>query len=195
MNNNLYESGLSLEEAFFRKRDAEMIAQHKKIEKMKRTREALADIAGIHNPKVLDKLIELEVSPEVLASIAVAPLVEVAWADGHVDEKEHEAVLAAAAMNGIIKGSVDYALLDAWLKQRPPAQLLTAWVHYIEGLCETLNEQESLALKVELMGRARKVAEADGGFLGIAFKVSVQEQAVLKTMEDAFTRGSSFRKK
>ncbi len=188
MNNSLYECGLSLEEAFFRKRDAELIEQHRKIEKMERTRAALAEISGIHDPKVLDKLIALDVSPEVLASIAVVPLVEIAWADGDVDAREHKAVLEAVAENGMGKGSVDYDLFDNWLKHRPPAVLLDAWVHYIEGLCTTMSAQECHTLKAELIGRARKVAEAAGGIMGVAFKISSQERAVLKKMEDAFSR-------
>ena len=188
MDMNLYESGLLLEEAFFRKRDAELIEQHRKIEKMERTRAALAEISGIHDPKVLDKLIALDVSPEVLASIAVVPLIEIAWADGHVDAQEHKAVLAAVAENGMGKGSVDYDLFDNWLNHRPPAGLLDAWVHYIEGLCATMSVQECQALKTELIGRARNVAEAAGGILGIMFKISSQERAVLKKMENAFSR-------
>lgn len=192
--NSLYECGLSLEDAFFRKRDAELIEQHRKIERMKRTREALSELSGIHNPKVLDRLIELEISPEVAASIAVVPLVEIAWADGHVDEREHKAVLEATVGIGIKKGSVDYALLDAWLKHRPPAKLLDAWVHYIDGLCETMSLQERDALRSELIGRARKVAEAAGGILGLALKISLEEHAVLKKMEDAFSKHTSSRK-
>jgi hypothetical protein len=194
MDSTLYQSGLSLEEAFFRKRDAELIEQHRKIERIKRTREALSEISGIHNPKVLDRLIELEISFEVLASIAVVPLVEIAWADGHVDEREHKAVLEAAAGTGIRKGSVDYNLLDVWLKHRPPAKLLDAWVHYIEGLCETMSPQERNALRLELIGRARKVAEAAGGILGLAFNISLEEHAVLKKMESAFSKHISSRK-
>jgi hypothetical protein len=194
MNNSLYECGLSLEEAFFRKRDAELIEQHRKIDKMERTRAALAEISGIHDPKVLDKLIALDISPEVLASIAVVPLVEIAWADGHVDEGEHKTVLAAAAENGMGKGSVDYDLFDNWLKHRPPAGLMDAWVHYIEGLCATMNAQECHALKAELIGRARKVSEASGSIFGFVFNVSSQERAVLKKMEAAFSKHAPAKK-
>jgi hypothetical protein len=194
MDNSLYECGLSLEEAFFRKRDAELIEQHRRIEKMERTRGAMAEISGIHDPKVLDKLIAMGISLEVLASIAVVPLIEVAWADGHVDAREHKAVLAAAAENGMGKGSVDYDLFDNWLTHRPPAGLLDAWVHYIEGLCATMSAKECDALKADLIGRAKKVAEAAGGLMGVAFKISSQERAVLKKMEDAFLRQTSSRK-
>lgn len=176
----------SLEDAFFIKRDAELIEQQRRIAKMHRSRAALSDVSGITNPEVLDKLLELEITPQTLASLAVVPLVEVAWADGHVDAREHKAVLDAAKLNGFEKGDPDYALLDNWLNHRPSDKLLHAWVHYIRGLCETLEPSEIRALQVELTGRARKVAEAAGGILGMALKVSPKENAVLKKMESAF---------
>ncbi len=186
MDHSLFESGQSLEDAFFRKRDAELIAQHRKLEKIKCTRKALAEISGIHNAKVLDKLIELEVSPQILSSMAVVPLIEVAWADGKVDAEERRALLAAAESKGVAKCSVDHALLENWLQHRPPAKLLDAWMHYISGLCEIMSREERRAFQHDLLGRARKVAEASGGLLGMA-KVSDKEQAVLKKMESAFT--------
>ncbi len=186
MNNSLHETGLSLEEAFFRKRDAELIEQYRRLERIKQTREALSEISGIHNKKVLDKLIELEVSPQILASMAVVPLIEVAWVDGKIDDKERGAVLAGAAGNGIEKGSADYALLENWLQHRPPVKLLDAWMHYIEGLCEIMSPEERLAFKRDLMDRARKVAEASGGVFGLV-KISSDEQAILKKMESAFS--------
>lgn len=187
MNNRVQEFGLSLEEAFFRKRDIELIEQHRRLEKIKRTREALAEISGIKNQNVLDKLIELEVSPQILSSMGIVPLIEVAWADGTIDDKERTAVLAGAAANGLKKGSVEYALLESWLQSSPPAKLLDAWMHYIEGLCEIMSKDERHAFKDELIGRARKVAEASGGVLGLG-KISLPEQAVIRKMEGAFER-------
>ncbi len=187
MDDSLAKRGHSLEELFFRERSAQLIAQRQKLEQMQKTKEDLAKVSRIQNPKVLDKLVELEISPSVLASLAILPLVEVAWADGHLDQKEKDAVLAGAAKGGITEGSVDYDLLNTWLKERPSPKFLEAWLHFIAGLREVLSQSELDALKSELLARARKVAEAQGGILG-ALKISKEEQAVLKKMEDAFKR-------
>lgn len=189
MDDSLSQRGRSLEEAFFKKRDAELIEQRRKLEEMKKNKDGLAEISGIRNPKVLDKLVELNVSPSILASLTVLPLVEVAWADGTLDEKEKVAVLTHAAKGGFAKGSIDYVLLDEWLKERPSPKFLEAWIHYIAGLREVMNDQELNSLKSELLDRARHVAKAaGGGFLGLLSKISDEEQAVLKKMESAFTR-------
>ena len=186
MEDSLSQRGRSLEEAFFRERDAKLIEERKKLEQQKKSKEELAVISGITNPEILDKLIALGVSPGVLASLSVLPLVEVAWADGKLDPKEKDAILLAAAQGGLSKGSVDYNLLDAWLKERPSSQCLEAWLHYIAGLREVLNQQELNDLKASLLGRARRVAEATGGLMGIGSKISAEEQDILKKMENAF---------
>ena len=186
MVNKLYGRGRCLAEQFFRKHDAMLIEQYKQLDQMKRTHEALAAVSGISNPMVLKKLAELKVSPRVLASLAVIPLVEVAWASGQVYASERKAILAGVAGTGIARGSVDYALLDEWLKHRPPPALMEAWMHYISGLCETMSEEEREALRSDLFTLARRVAEAAGGFLNLVSKISAEEKAVLDRLESAF---------
>ncbi len=183
MEDALAKRGHSLEEMFFKEREAKLIAERRKLEEMQKNKEALAQVSGIKNTKVLDKLLQLEVSPSTLTSLAILPLVEVAWADGTLDEKEKQAVLAGAAQGGITKDSANYAMLEAWLKERPSPKLLEAWIHYIAGLKETMDPQELNDLKGELLNRARKVAESTGGFFA---KISSEEKAILKKMEDAF---------
>jgi DnaJ-domain-containing protein 1 len=183
----LKRKGQRLEDLFFAEQDAKLIAKQKELARTARTQQALADVSGITNQEVLRKLVELGISPALLASLAVVPLVEVAWADGSVHEKERKAIMDGAAGAGIGRGSVDYELLEEWLAQPPPAPLLEAWEHYISGLCQALSEQDRKALELSLLSRARLVAEAAGGFFALVSKVSAQEEAILDRMARAFT--------
>jgi hypothetical protein len=112
--------------------------------------------------------------------------VEVAWADGDIDEKERRAVLEGAGGFGFVKGNVDYALLERWLGHRPGPALLKTWVHFMQGLCGQLTDAERLALKDDLLSRARRVAEAAGSFLGLTDPVSPQEKKMLAQLAVAF---------
>jgi hypothetical protein len=188
MDDALAKRGHSLEEAFFAQRNAQLIEQRRRLDELEKNKEELAKISGIKNPKVLEKLLELGITPTVLASLSLVPLVEVAWADGELDIKERKAVLDAAAKGGFSEGSVDFKILGEWLKEKPSPKFLEAWMQYIEGLRESLTQAELDDLKVQLLSRARQVAEAAGGFMGIGSKISEQEQAVLKKMEAAFKR-------
>jgi Glu-tRNA(Gln) amidotransferase subunit E-like FAD-binding protein len=178
----------SLEEAFFAQRDSVLIENLKQMRRMEQSKEALSRVSDIRNDAVLQKLVELEVRPETLASLTVVPLVEVAWADGKIDQVEKEAVQKAVHQVLPKDATIDLELVERWLESKPPNELLTAWIHYIEGLCEELGDEERAALKKELIGQAQSVASASGGFLGLTSKVSPQERAMLDKMSSAFDK-------
>ena len=186
MDEVLTRQGRRLEDEFFAKQDALLIEKLRELERMEHTQKALAAVSGITNEHILKRLVELEIHADLLASLAVVPLVETAWADGVVQEKERHAILKSAEGTGFGRGTVDYALLEEWLNLRPPPAMLEAWVHYIRGLCEVLTPEECTELKTNLLSRAREVAEAAGGFLGLTSKVSPEEKTVIARMEAAF---------
>lgn len=186
MHKNLSPSADILEALFFAQEDARLIARRRELAQRAHTQQALAEVSGIRDPAVLARLVDLDVSADLVASLAVVPLVEVAWADGDVDAREREAILAGADGHGIAKGSVDYDLLDEWLQRKPPVALLTAWTHYIQGLCAELAPDERQTLRRQLLDRARAVAEASGGFLGLTSRVSAAEKAMLASLAAAF---------
>ncbi len=57
----------------------------------------------------------------------------------------------------------------------------------MHALCSTLSAEPKQALKEQVIGHARGVAEAAGGFLGLGSKVSSKEKAVLDDLEQAFS--------
>lgn len=177
-----------LEDEFFAKKDAILIEQRKKLIAMEHTQAALTAVSGIRNETILKKLVELNIHPDLLATLTLVPLVEVAWADGEIQENEREAILKGASKIGMGQGSIDYTILKEWLKIRPPQSLLTAWIHYVEGLCETLTPAECETLKNNLLDHARSVAESAGGFLGIVSPISGKERDILDKMQAAFTQ-------
>ncbi len=176
----------ALETVFFLKQDAVLREQQRLLEHKKHTRKTMAAISGINNERIIEELMALEVSPADVAALAMAPLVAVAWADGTVQDNERRAVLAAAAANGIVEKTAAFAVLEAWLKHRPPKKLMVAWKHYCAGICEALSPADRSALKAALLERARSVAEAAGSFLGLTTKVSPAERDVLAQLSAAF---------
>lgn len=176
----------ALEEEFFAKQNRQLLQQLRETTTAQSKKEALATASGITDAAVLEQLVAMDVSSETLAALSLVPLVEVAWADGKLDAKERSAILAAAEQSGLSKGSASYRLLEEWLGEQPSPQLLVAWKGYVAALSGTLDAQARQALKQDLLGRARAVAEAAGGFLGFGKRVSRAEQAVLTELEQAF---------
>jgi len=182
----LTERQKALEEEFFRQRERALIEKMREQEQRRQLRETLAEASGIHDPATLDRLIEAGVQPRTLAPLALVPLVEVAWADGSIAAREKEAIVRAAEAAGLHKGSAGYALLEGWLEEKPDPKLRQLWAEYVRGLSQSLDPQARQRLREEVMGRARAVAEAAGGFLGLGPKVSAAEEAVLRELAQAF---------
>lgn len=168
-----------------REAEKERLEKLRGLRKLKETKEELCKVSGIKNDAILQRLVELNVRPEVLVPIKALPLVEVAWADGTVDEMEKKAVLEAANRLGFSEGSAGYELIVQWLDHRPTPDHLEIWMHYIKGLCEQMTKDQKKAFKEEFVGSARAVAQASGGFLGLN-KISKEEDDVLKKLEGAF---------
>ena len=179
------ESGRNLADAFFLEQDRKLIARKAELAKLAETKEALASVSGIKDAHILEHLVQLDVRPETLAALSAIPLVEVAWADGHVDQKERRVVLDFAKAQGMAEGSVARELLERWLEQRPPESLLVAWQHYVGALCQRLSPDDRKALKVDLLRNVRAAASASGGFLGMG-KISAEEKAVIAKLESSF---------
>lgn len=179
-------SGSELEDSFFLKEDKLLIERLQALRKLEESRNALARASGIHDQKVLDRLVELGVRPESVAPLALVPILEVAWADGKLDDEERRAVLRAAEARGIQPGDLEHQLMESWLARAPRPELLEAWQHYLAGLLPQLAPEQREELRRELLDGARAVAEASGGFLGLGRKISPAEAAVLERLDRAF---------
>jgi hypothetical protein len=178
--------GKALEEAFFRKEDERL----RELQRMRQgevsAMHALRDASGIEDETILKRLSGLGVRAETLAALTLIPLVEVAWADDRMEKQERAAVLAGAESSGIEAGSPSHGLLKLWLDDRPAPDLFSTWREFIQALCAQLSADERLRLRENVVGRARRVAEAAGGFLGVADPVSKVEKAVLKDLARLF---------
>ncbi len=174
----------SMQDAFFRKEDEKLIENLRIMRKLTETREALRNVSGITDEHLLNRLVELNVRPETLASFALIPLIEVAWADGSIDPKEKAAFLKAADSIGMGFGSVDYQLLEEWSAIRPEPALFTAWEQFAADLCRNLGAADKTCLAADIIGHAKVVAAASGGLLGMG-SVSKEEKAVLDRLEKA----------
>jgi hypothetical protein len=185
-NQALGDPGKSLEDAFFARENEALRQRLQEIGSTKQKKEAFSAASGITDDAVLERLTALNIGSDTVAALSLVPVVVVAWADGGVDPKERSAALSAAAEAGLDKQSASYQLLDQWLAKRPSPELLATWKDYMRAISATMGGEAKQALKSELLGRARRVAEASGGFLGIGRNVSAAEQAVLDDLEAAF---------
>lgn len=177
MENPLVRDSRSLEDSFFAHEDQRLVESLREMKALEQTTGFLAEVTGIRNPPLLEHLARLNVTPATAASLAILPLVEVAWADGTVHDDERLAILRALEKT-LFFATIDRDVIEAWLERRPPQALLDAWTRYVADLKDQLPPAEYRALGDELLDHARQVAQAAGGFLGFG-GVSPAEQKVL----------------
>lgn len=175
----------ALEDAFFARENAKLLEQIRAKAERKERREALRAAIGNVEDSTLDHLLELGVSGETLLAVTLVPLARVAWADGAVDAREREAIVRAAGEKGLTEGTPAHRMLTSWLDARPGDAMLLAWKQYVRGIWPKLSDPEREELRTRVVGLARGVAEAAGGFLGLGSKVSPAEAAILAEIEAA----------
>jgi len=153
-----------------------------------RAREELRRAAKIENPAILDKREKLGITAPAMTAFMHMPLVRLAWADTKMAEGEFHTLLKAADEDGIDYGTPAYRLLSRWLDERPSERMIETWSDYAHALSEELDEESLAALRTATIERAKKIASASGGFLGLGDRVSRDERDVLMDLHIALSK-------
>lgn len=177
----------SFEEGYFRNKDAELVDKLRKVFETTRTKEELSKATGITNPEALERLVAINLRGELMTVFKLFPLVEVAWADGSIDQSEADTVIAAAIKMGVPKDGEAIARLKYWLYSGPKDEGRAAWRMYAAELRKSLNPTELATFRNDLLKVAKDVAEASGGILGAFLQVSGNEHKVIENIKKALT--------
>lgn len=173
-----------LEREFYGGIDRELIVQVQ--EHLEQTVDAPATaFPGISNQRILSELQSAEITPKTLMAFALFPSIYVAWSDGDLAEKEKNAILKAAETVGVISGSPAFGLLNSWLNKKPAEELFAAWKEFVIAVRPALSDVAFQELRDAATTRARDVAAAAGGMLGV-FKISASEEKALTDLEQVF---------
>ena len=172
--------GQSKENEYFWKKELELIDEGRRQAKLEAERRHLGEAVGVTDPELLEDLRELGFTPETVMLLHLVPLVQMAWIDGHVSNRETQLILEASRQSGISEGSLAFVWLSGWLYRRPPEQLFQKTLRVIEGRLKALPREEQKLTKRELMLRCTAVASASGSVWGIGSKICPAEQRLLK---------------
>jgi len=129
---------------------------------------------------------------EKLAALALAPLVEVAWADGVVTPGERQAVIDAAKALGVNRNTeFCRTTLQRWLYEAPPTEALEQWRRMLAPSLAESDARVALRSENRLLEEARKIAKMDerpfeaGASLDVRAGITDDEQRVLDELAAA----------
>ena len=182
------ERGRGQEAAYFRNQDTQLIEKLRESARLEEIAVALAEKLQVDNRELLHRVMELGVTLDTAPAFLLAPLVQVAWAEGEVTEREHKTVLRLAGARGVEESSPAHAQLLEWLQERPPDALFDTATEVIKVGLSVLPPGEREERIKRIVQACHEVAEASGGLarvLGLGSGVSGEEESLLDAITTA----------
>jgi hypothetical protein len=174
----LSERGKALVDRFFAERDRQLVDALQAKATTAENAAELKQATGIQDDAVISALSALGLSGDTLAALSIVPMLAIAWSDRVLDEAERAAVLLECVDMGLREGSESHAMISGWLKSSPDDALVEAWSHYWAALKPVLGAAEAARLREDVLERARRVARASGGLLGIGATSGAERQGL-----------------
>ena len=172
------------EDDYFRRKDQELIEKMRRAAAETQARQELQASSGLQDPELLQELQALGFTPDTVPLLPLIPVVQVAWAEGHVSDAERELILRIARERGIEPGTAAGDRLAAWLSTRPSDDVFARATRLVRAMLESPAGDQAALRADDLLRQCEEIAAASGGLLGFG-KVSAQERAILKDLEAA----------
>ena len=177
--------GRALEDEYFWKKEQALIARLR--EEGRRARERRLLKARLNaDEAMLAELQKAGVTPDNLALLHLAPLVEVAWAEGEVTQRERELIVALAERRGLGPDDPAFDQLTQWLDVSPGAAFFDRADRGARTLLDAMEPAEREAARKDLVKSCTLVAEAAGGILGMV-AISPEERQALEHINSRLT--------
>jgi hypothetical protein len=172
----------AMEDAYFRDQNAKLLDKLRHKANLDEIAVALGEKLQVDNPHLLVKVRELGIKVDTAAAFFLAPLVQVAWAEGKVSKSEREVVLRLARQRGVDPDSPAYSQLEEWLRVRPSNDFFDTAVEVLKAAFAVLPPAERDERIKGVVHACHEVAEASAGLgrlLGLGDGVSRIEASML----------------
>jgi hypothetical protein len=176
------------EDDYFRRKEQELIDKLRETTEAEAHRKGLAEAVGLENEQILDVLHEMGFDRATVVVLFLVPLLQVAWSDGSISDRERTLILEAAHAHGVKEGTPAHAKVTEWLAARPPEQTFERALRVIRDLMIFQSTDARQAITGRLMDACERIAAASGGFLGLGSKISPEEAAVMKRVASEIER-------
>ena len=152
----------AMEADYFRKENERLLEKLRQGAKLDDIAKELAEMLQLDNQELLGRVRALGITLETAPALFLSPLVQVAWAEGSVGNREREAVLRIARQRDVAEDSPAYAQLVEWLKVRPSDALFDVGLEVIKYGLAVLPPREMEERIVRLIDACHEVAAASG---------------------------------
>jgi tellurite resistance protein len=187
MTNELFKDRERAAEAnYFRQQDERLLDSLRKRAPLDEIARAIGEKLQVDNNELLERVRKLGLKPESAPALFLAPLVQVAWAEGKISRDEQDAVLRLALDRGVEMNSPPYQQILEWLAVRPSDDVFDTAVEILKYGFAVLPEDEREDRIKRVVEACHEVAAASGGglakLLGLGSSVSGVEASMLDSI-------------
>jgi len=180
------------EAQYFRRKDQELLQKLREKAHLDELANMLGQKLQVDDPVLLKRIVADGVTLETGAAFLLAPLVQIAWAEGKVSPEERAMILKIARERGIEDGTPAHAKLLEWLAHRPTDALFEASQSAIKLGISVMPEPERAERIESIVSACRRVAAVSGGsklarLFGLASGVTHEEEIVLAAITAKLT--------
>jgi len=149
-----------LEEEYFGRKNQELIQKLRERRAREEDRRKMAEMMGVDDQEVLEALQDLGYTSETIPLLHIVPLVEVAWAEGGVADREREMIFKIAEARGVRPDSAPYEMLSHWLENKPSERFFQNSLRAIRVIFDLLPEEQRMAGRRDLITYCSQIASA-----------------------------------
>lgn len=166
------------EAEYFFLHNQELLARLRERQALASATNAIRAESDTIDPELAEMLARLGVDAMTLPVLHLAPLLQVAWADGDVQPEERR-LLRIAASDQALSDTAE-AFFEKCLIERPSAAFFEGALQFLQLTLAAHSAAEADAEIASLGEMAFKIAEAAGGLFGIFGKVDADEKSALR---------------
>ncbi len=119
--------------------------------------------------------------------VALLPLVQVAWADGRIQDAEHKLIFRVAEERGMLVGDGG-RILESWLNNHPTDRYVARGRKLLVELAKRetgLGTSMSAQTLEDVLEFCERVARAAGGLFGVIWTVDSRERNAIREIAEA----------
>ena len=178
----------AMEETYFRQEDAKLLEKLRQNAKLDEIAAALRDQLHVQNPDLLLRVRNLGITVDTAPALFLAPLLQVAWADGSVSKDERDTVLRLARERDVEPDSPAYAQIVEWLKVRPSDEIFDTAVEVLKAGFSVLPPAEQEERLQRVVEACNEVAMASGGGLAQLLRLGNSVSSMESSMLDKIAK-------
>lgn len=131
-----------LEEEYFRKKNQELIEKLHRQQAREAEHQQIAQVINVSDQEVIGALQDLGYTPETVHLLYLIPLIQVAWSEGGLADRERATILKVAETHGVVSGSPARQQLTEWLTLKPSEKFFEDNLRAIRVIFESLPPEQ-----------------------------------------------------